>query len=298
MKFVGERLRQERQKQGLDLSQIASILCINHRYLNAIEGDDWASLPGGFFSRSFVRQYATHLGLDPSQFDGSMNQILGTEPEVDLAQLASPKTTINVPPMPAPGQSMFDKRMMISVGALVGVVLGCSGLYAVWQKFQSGKPVVAASLSRSISQTGLGKPLAENRAEFSPKPVIPTGVKQPETVAQVPTAVPSPQVPAPLAAPPPSITAGTGLQLAASEPTWLEVTMNGKMVFMGVLERGQSRELQHADAARILVGNAGGVAMRWNGKDIGPIGPKGQVRRVVFTKDSYEIQFPAKPASD
>ena len=74
--------------------------------------------------------------------------------------------------------------------------------------------------------------------------------------------------------------------------------MNGKTVFAGMLERGQSRDLQNAEATRILVGNAGGVAMRWNGKDIGPIGPRGQVRRVVFTKESYEIQYPGKPASD
>jgi len=49
MMLVGDRLRQERQKQGLDLRDIAASLCINQRYLNAIECDDWGSLPGGFF---------------------------------------------------------------------------------------------------------------------------------------------------------------------------------------------------------------------------------------------------------
>ncbi len=295
MKPVGERLRQERQKQGLDLRQIASTLCINYSYLNAIECGDWASLPGGFFSRSFVRQYASHLGMDPSQFDGAMDEILGTEPEVDLAQLVGPKTPINVPPMPTPGQSLFDKRMVWSVAALVGVILGCAGLYAVWQKTQSPSPIAQSPATPSRPQTSLTKPAAEDRAEFSPKPVIPAALNKPETKAPE---VPKPQQAVPAAAAPTVMASASGLQVAANEPTWLEVSTNGKTVFMGVLERGQSRDLQHPDATRILVGNAGGVAMRLNGKDIGPIGPKGQVRRVVFTKESYEIQFPGKPASD
>jgi len=298
MKLVGERLRQERQKQGLDLREIASSLCINYRYLNAIECDDWESLPGGFFSRSFVRQYATRLGLNPAQFDGALDEILGAEPEVDLSQLASPKTPINVPPMPAPGQRTFDKRMVMSIGALVMVVAGCSLLYAVLQKSNEKKPEVA-SAATELRPAG-AKPAANSPVEFTPKPVIPGSSVPPVTVA-VNNAAPASPVPAPAQAvlvPVSADGSSGGLQVAANEPTWLEVTMNGKMVFMGMLERGQSRDLRHADATRILVGNAGGVAMRLNGKDIGPIGPRGQVRRVVFTKESYEIQFPGKPASD
>ena len=288
MTLVGEKLRQERQKQGLDLRQIATRLCINSSYLTAIEADDWDRLPGGFFSRSFVRQYAAHLRMDAAQFDEALDAALGAEQVVDLKLLATPRITINVPPMPTASHRTFDKRMMISIGALVTVVLGCSGLYAVWQR---SKDKQAPAETRIIRQQA-GKNQADGRAEFSPKPVIPAAINRnspaPSTAASQPAGVFS-------ASTSPS---ATGLQVAASETTWLEVVMNGKMVFMGVLEPGQSRDLQNAEAARILVGNAGGVAMRWNGKDIGPIGPRGQVRRVVFNKESYEIQYPGKPASD
>jgi hypothetical protein len=33
----------------------------------------------------------------------------------------------------------------------------------------------------------------------------------------------------------------------------------------------------------------------WNGKSIGPIGPRGQVREVLFTPDNFEIKQPTKP---
>jgi hypothetical protein len=39
----------------------------------------------------------------------------------------------------------------------------------------------------------------------------------------------------------------------------------------------------------MTVGNAGGIEVRLNGKPIGPIGKSGQVRRVVFTPDNFEV---------
>ena len=53
------------------------------------------------------------------------------------------------------------------------------------------------------------------------------------------------------------------------------------------------------DAARMTVGNAGGIEVRLNGKPIGPIGKSGQVRVVVFTPDNFEVfplDLPAAPS--
>ena len=45
------------------------------------------------------------------------------------------------------------------------------------------------------------------------------------------------------------------------------------------------------------IGNAGGVAVRMNGKEIGPLGGRGEVRRVLFTApDKVEIVQPPPPA--
>ena len=37
---------------------------IRVRYLRALENEEWDVLPGGAYTRSFIRTYATHLGLD------------------------------------------------------------------------------------------------------------------------------------------------------------------------------------------------------------------------------------------
>ena len=40
------------------------------------------------------------------------------------------------------------------------------------------------------------------------------------------------------------------------------------------------------------IGNAGGVDVQWNGKSIGPIGARGQVRTVRFTRENFKILEP------
>src|SRR5580698_8133932 len=64
MTSVGEILRRERQAQGREMPEIAEDLCITQRYLRALEEDDIESLPGTFFYKSFVKQYAALLGLE------------------------------------------------------------------------------------------------------------------------------------------------------------------------------------------------------------------------------------------
>jgi hypothetical protein len=79
------------------------------------------------------------------------------------------------------------------------------------------------------------------------------------------------------------------LNLSATERTWLSITSQGKVIFSGILEPSQSKTLKGSDVATMKVGNAGGVDIQWNGKSIGPIGPRGQVRTVRFTREHFHI---------
>jgi len=82
------------------------------------------------------------------------------------------------------------------------------------------------------------------------------------------------------------------LNLSATEKTWLSITSEGKQIFSGVLEPSQTKTLTAADVAKVKVGNAGGLEVRWNGKAIGPIGPRGQVRTILFTPENFQILAP------
>ena len=64
---IGEKLRLERETQGIALRDISEQTRISMRYLEAIEGDDYRRLPGGIFNRSFIRAYAKFVGYDEQE---------------------------------------------------------------------------------------------------------------------------------------------------------------------------------------------------------------------------------------
>ena len=63
----GEVLRRERQLRSITLREVAEGTKISIRHLEALERNDFGALPGGAFSKGFLRAYATFIGLDPEE---------------------------------------------------------------------------------------------------------------------------------------------------------------------------------------------------------------------------------------
>jgi cytoskeletal protein RodZ len=65
MSELGPRLKQARQEKGVSLNDIATHTKIAVPTLEALERSDFGRLPGGIFSRAFVRAYALAVGVEP-----------------------------------------------------------------------------------------------------------------------------------------------------------------------------------------------------------------------------------------
>src|SRR3989442_12252974 len=63
----GKKLREARERRGISLREIANTTKISVSALEALERNDISRLPGGIFSRAFVRSYALEVGLDPEE---------------------------------------------------------------------------------------------------------------------------------------------------------------------------------------------------------------------------------------
>src|SRR5438093_5670817 len=63
----GKKLREARERRGITLREIADTTKISVSALEALERNDISRLPGGIFSRAFVRSYALEVGLDPEE---------------------------------------------------------------------------------------------------------------------------------------------------------------------------------------------------------------------------------------
>jgi cytoskeletal protein RodZ len=99
MGSFGDNLRRERELRGVSLREIADNTKISLRFLEALEEGRVDVLPGGLFPRSFVRQYATFVGLDPDRTVADF-----------LAQHGQPETEKRPPPA--------ERRAWLSPGAV------------------------------------------------------------------------------------------------------------------------------------------------------------------------------------
>jgi cytoskeletal protein RodZ len=63
----GEKLRKQREQQGITLDVISGTTKISTRMLRALEDEHFDQLPGGVFNKGFVRAYARQVGLDEEE---------------------------------------------------------------------------------------------------------------------------------------------------------------------------------------------------------------------------------------
>jgi Helix-turn-helix domain len=61
---VGSILREARRRRQVELSEVEEATRIRPRFLHALENEEWDVLPGGVYTRGFIRTYAAYLGLD------------------------------------------------------------------------------------------------------------------------------------------------------------------------------------------------------------------------------------------
>jgi cytoskeletal protein RodZ len=85
----------------------------------------------------------------------------------------------------------------------------------------------------------------------------------------------------------PVIAGGVNVELVASRgTTWLFATNeNGKVLFSGQIRKGAAKTFSEAEQVNLRVGNAGGVDISVNGKDVGSIGANGDVVNLTYNAD-------------
>lgn len=64
---LGEFLRQERERRGITIEQVASATKVGVRILHSLESDQFSELPAKPFIRGFVTSYVRFIGLDPKE---------------------------------------------------------------------------------------------------------------------------------------------------------------------------------------------------------------------------------------
>jgi len=313
MTSIGDTLRRERLRRKLEVAKIAGDLKISARFLAAIEADDFAKLPGGVFTRSFVRQYAAYLGLDAEGLAAEVQRAV--EPETPSTEITD-KHKPDVPGIPMGSgigwQSISERRggvpSWLKAGALLVVLmLACSGVYWWWERPRHLATVAEIPQPTRVQAAPVPQPPVSSPAPATPpaaEPAVsPTPVAQssadPHAGAATPETPPAavPPVGSGIPVIPPNPNASVRVGITADEQVWIRAVVNGKSQFEGTLQPHETRTVDGDGEVVLRLGNAGGVSMTLNGKPVVGLDlPKGQVRNVQFTSGGFQIV--SAPKSD
>jgi cytoskeletal protein RodZ len=290
MEKLGQILRREREKRGLTIDALAQQTRINALYFHAIEEGDRKSLPGGFFYRSFLRQYARLLELPDSVYQDEITRSLEQETQ-EIPSL--PERHIDVPPMPTgtTDRAAETRRWVIRLAGLVAVVALATMLYTVYLRWRTPAEVAEnkAAEPPPIAMPAPAEPVPAPAVEATPIP--PPGTPPEPSGATPPTSpVTTPEADAPVDSAP------VRLRLAATEAVWVEVWADGRRVFNNLMNASEARSFGAQTKIRVLLGNAGGMNLEWNGRAVEPVAPRGQVRTVEFGPEGFQVVAPAPPA--
>ncbi len=261
MESVGQKLRAARMQLGIALEEISARTRISVRNLQALENDDLKPFNSAFFYKSFVRQFAQHVKIDYRELASGVESVTSGIPQPLMpgqAELTSPN-----PKVPALHPKRPKKlRWLYSLTSLMVMLVACSSFNDLWENF---RPQWQSKISGVLQ-------LATQHAAQPSSPRI----TDPSQISEAPIR------------PPANASVAVHLQLSAIERSWLSIMADGVQTFNGFLEPDQTKILEGRQVARIRAGDAGALNVVFNGKEIGSLGPRGQVRTVIFTKNGYE----------
>jgi cytoskeleton protein RodZ len=260
MSDFGGKLRLARERRGISLRQIAASTKISAASLEALERNDISKLPGGIFSRAFVRSYAVEVGLDP---DETVKEFL------TRFQGETPQASAAPPPIPE-SESNFDSQQRIASVVLKLVLISI--------------PIVAAILYFT---------LRARPAEPAPAPApAPVAVEQPAAAPADPppvdAAAAAPVAKAPAPAPPPATSKAEAmtLELQPTAECWIKLTVDGRPVLARLMQPGEKDVRKVRETAIIEVGNAGALAFTIDGRPGKPLGSLGQKKTATITRET------------
>jgi cytoskeletal protein RodZ len=252
MSSLGETFRQAREARGFALSDVSEQIHIRSVYLNAIENEDWASIGAPVYTRGFLRTYARFLGLDAEAIVARYNEIAGQ---------AAATATAAAPVSSAGSSDRGGPSVWVIAVSIVAVLLVGFAFYEYVQ-YQSGSP---ATVANDATPTGPASapPAAAAAAD--------QGTPAPDASAEA-SAEPSAEQAA---------ATSNSLDLRLTQRSWLRVVVDGKSIMEGLFPAGTVRSVV-GKSATIRAGNAAGVSVTVNGKNIGALGGSGDVVERTF----------------
>ncbi|ANP49867.1 cytoskeletal protein RodZ [Streptomyces griseochromogenes] len=255
---VGRALKQARIAAGLTVDDVSSATRVRIAIVHAIEADDYAVCGGDVYARGHIRTLARAVHLDPAPLIEQYGAEHGGRPA------------------PTPAAPLFEAERIrperrgpnwtAAMVAAIVVVIGFVGFTAVkgGDSGNDAKSQIAEGATATPSKSAPATPKKD-------KPAAPTSEASDSAIA---------------AAPQDKVTVKVS---AANGRSWISAKdHNGRMLFDGLLKKGESKTFQDSSKINLILGDAGAIQLYVNGKKIEDNFQKGAVERLTYTKGDPE----------
>lgn len=312
MNELGQLLRETRESRGITLAEAEAQTRIRQKFIAAMEAEEWTLLPNDVTTRGFLRKYAAYLGLD----EESIVQRFQGRGNVAAAQplTATPlDREVDYRPIEMDLSSTANRRSIPWgwIGAAV-VVLALAGAALYLYFFQPTLVSNLLALPRSLPNPA--DVIAVEPTQAGPNPTVTVEINRitaTPTATPAATAQPSPTQPAAAV----TITATAALTTTVTPPaaqpvermtldlavlarSWVRVVADNSVVLEAVLEPGELRSFDAAEALMLRTGNAAGVQVTLNGQTLPPLGGASEVVEVQWLLvDGQIVQSTPTPAA-
>lgn len=252
---VGEDLTRAREAHGLSVEDVSAATRIRAGLIRAIEADQFDACGGAVYARGHLRSIARVIGVDPEPLVADYDREHSAEPAPSA-----------VPQQPAEPDlaARADRRRPNWAAAMAAALVAICVLAAYGLVHHS--PSHSTSTEQSTTPPATTK--SPSSSPKAPPPSIP-----PTAVAQLPSNLAIALV---------RVTGGT---------TWLQVeTLSGRLLFQGLLNRGDSKIFRDPKGLRMVIGNAPAVQLVADNHDFGTPHSSGNVAHVTV-QPGGDVQF-------
>lgn len=276
MDGIGAELRRAREARGTSLREMATRTKISVGALEALERADFRKLPGGIFGRSFVRTYASEVGVD---IEAAVERF-----GVELAEFereADERRRARQPEVTTDDRRFLERQHRAYVILRSGLVV--AGVAAV---------ILLAWLGRYLwTAPGVPESLPTPGGDFR----LPSGasatpdVPSPGNTGDAAGVTPS--LPAGDVAPTGGVVEGAAvvpvvLELEFSDDCWLTLGIDAKAQQSQLFRAGDRARYEATTEILLDLGNAGAVRAVINGRPARSLGAAGTHVRTRITRDN------------
>jgi cytoskeletal protein RodZ len=244
-------------QKRLTLQDLARSTKISPGTLEALENNDFGRLPAAIYTRSFLRQYAREVNLDPSETVRSyMQQIEAAAPAPPPAAALPPSRPVSIATVSDRTRSIVIDPRRLPVAAMTAAAL-----------------VLAALFYLSWSSRGDEAGEKVGVAQAAAPDVVPAA---PPAVAEPDATRAANMVPDVLR-----------VELTITGPCWVSATADRAPALAKLLRAGDDQVLEARDELVLRLGEPSTVSVTINGQQARPLGRRGQPVTVAITRQNY-----------